>query len=172
MFNYKKIIVIGCSGSGKTTFSTKLTDIIHIPLYYLDSIYWNEDCSHISRRKLIKKQKEIFKRDKWIIDGNFRHTLKMRIKAAELIYFFDIPVKDCLNGAINRVKNKEKRPDLPCELPVNDELLDFIKNFNTDVRPLIFDYFNKYKDKNVIIFKSREEADDYIKNLSKEFEQN
>ncbi|MCM1115825.1 MAG: adenylate kinase [Clostridium sp.] len=168
MFNYNKVIVIGCSGSGKTTFSTKLTEIIHIPLYYLDRIYWNADCSHITRQAFIEKQKEILTKDKWIVDGNFRSTLEMRIKAAEMIFLFDIPVEDCISGAVNRVKNKEKRPDLPCELPADDELVTLIKCFNTDVRPMIFDYLNTYSDKKVVIFTSREQADDYLKNLSKE----
>lgn len=168
MFNYNKIIVIGCSGSGKTTFSLKLAKLVSIPLYHLDGIYWKEDATHITRRKLKSAQKKIFKNDKWIIDGNFRSTLEMRIKEAELIFFFDIDTADCLNGAINRVKNKEERVDLPCELPVNDELITFIKNFNTDVKPLILKYFKKYHRKEVVTFHSRAEADVYIEKLSED----
>ena len=36
MFPYKKIAVIGCPGSGKTTFSKKLAAITALPLYNLD----------------------------------------------------------------------------------------------------------------------------------------
>ena len=39
----KKVIVIGCPGSGKSTFSKKLNTITGIPLYHLDMIYWNKD---------------------------------------------------------------------------------------------------------------------------------
>ena len=34
----KKIIIIGCPGSGKTTFAEKLRDKTGLPLYYLDAI--------------------------------------------------------------------------------------------------------------------------------------
>ena len=41
----KKIIVIGCPGSGKSHFSRKLAALTGLPLYHLDMIYsllvWN-----------------------------------------------------------------------------------------------------------------------------------
>lgn len=49
MFPYKKIAVIGCSGSGKTTFSKKLASITGLPLYHLDLIYWKSDATHLQR---------------------------------------------------------------------------------------------------------------------------
>lgn len=79
MFNYKKIIVIGCSGAGKSTFSRKLHKATGIELFHLDAMYWNKDGTHITREELMQKQKEIFKKDSFIIDGNFRNTLEMRI---------------------------------------------------------------------------------------------
>ena len=39
----KKIIVIGCPGSGKSTLSKKLNEILGIPVVYLDMLYWNSD---------------------------------------------------------------------------------------------------------------------------------
>lgn len=163
-FSYKKIIVIGCSGAGKTTFSKKLAQITDIPLYHLDSFYWKKDATHIPRCELIKKQKAVFKTDKWIIDGNFRNTLEMRIKESELIYFFDIPKDVCVQGVINR----NSRDELPCELPVNDELIGFIESFERDVKPFILNLFDKYSDKRIITFHSRNEADEYLEKLVKE----
>ena len=51
---------------------------------------------------------------------------------------------------------------MPCQLPSNDELIDFIKNFNKDVMPKIQLLIKKYN-KNVIVFHSHKEADDYIR---------
>ncbi|MGN0529042.1 MAG: hypothetical protein ACI4IE_07895, partial [Eubacterium sp.] len=143
-------------GSGKSTFSRKLREITKIDLYNLDTLYWNSDGSHIQRSEFIEKQEKIISGESWIIDGNFRNTLEMRIKNADLVFFLDLPTQVCINGAINR----GERPELPCKLPVNDELIDFIKNFNTDVKPKILELFNKYNS-NVITFKSHRQADDY-----------
>ena len=35
----KKIMVIGCPGSGKSTFSKKLHRIINVSLFHLDMMY-------------------------------------------------------------------------------------------------------------------------------------
>ena len=39
----KKVLVLGCSGSGKSTFSIKLQKKTKLPLYHLDNIWWNAD---------------------------------------------------------------------------------------------------------------------------------
>ena len=164
MFNYNKVIVIGCPGAGKSTFSRKLHIATEIDLYHLDSIYWNGDCTHISREELIQKQKEILKKNRYIIDGNFKSTLELRIKEADVVFLFDLPTEICIEGARKR---KGNRPEMPCQLPFNDELLDFIKNFNRDVMPKIQLLIEKYNN-NVIVFRSHKEADDYLKYISTE----
>lgn len=161
MFDYKKILVVGCPGSGKSTFSKKLHKATGIELFHLDALYWNKDCSHISRQELISKQREIFKKESYIIDGNFRNTLELRILHSEAVFFFDLPAEICIQGAKNR---KGNRPEMPCELPANDELVDFIKNFNCDVKPVMLELFKKHS-ANVITFHSRREADAYIEKI-------
>lgn len=162
MFNYKKIVVIGCPGAGKSTFSRKLHNATGIELFHLDSVYWNSDCTHISREELIKRQREILKKDSFIIDGNFKSTLELRIKEAEVVFWFDLPTEICIQGAKNR---KGNRPEMPCQLPANDELIDFIKSFNCDIVSQIKALLEKYNS-NVIIFHSHKEADDYIKGIT------
>ena len=56
----KKIIIIGCPGSGKTTFAEKLQRATNLPLYYLDAIWHKSDRTHISREEYDKKLAEIF----------------------------------------------------------------------------------------------------------------
>lgn len=160
MFKYKKIAIIGCCGAGKSVFSRKLATATGLPLYHLDLIYWREDCTHIARTEFLLRQKKIIDQDCWIIDGNFRNTLEYRIKEAELIFFFDLPTEVCLKGAMNR----GKRPDMPCILPADDELKNFIVNYNKTVKPIVFALFDKFPDKKVITFHSHQDADEYINN--------
>ena len=131
MFPYKKIAVIGCPGSGKTTFSKKLA----------------------------------VSNDEWIIDGNFKRTLEIRIKNAELIYFLDLPVDDCIYGVITREREKE----FPCFLPVNDELIEDVKKYNSVCKPIVLSLFEKYPDKKVVTFISHTQIDEYITKLEVEY---
>ena len=36
----RKVIVLGCPGSGKTIFSGKLEEYTRLPLFHLDNMWW------------------------------------------------------------------------------------------------------------------------------------
>ena len=51
----KKIIVIGCPGSGKSIFSKRLHNKIGIPLFHLDMMYWNEDKTTVDKEVFLER---------------------------------------------------------------------------------------------------------------------
>lgn len=160
-----KVIIIGCPGSGKTTFAEKLQKCTGLPLYYLDAIWHKPNKTHIPREEFDRKIGEIFETPKWIIDGNYKRTIEMRMKQSDTVFLFDLPVEVCLQGVTDRVG--KERYDLPwLETQVDPEFRQFIEDFPKDTLPYIYELIKKYKDeKSVIIFKSREEADEFIEKL-------
>ena len=158
-----KIIVIGSPGAGKSVFSQKLKDITNLPLYHLDMLYHNADGTHISKEELEDKLREIFKNDNWIIDGNYQRTLEMRLKECDTVFLLDFPTEVCLEGAKSRVG--KKREDMPwVEEKLDEKFKQCIIYFSNEKLPKIYELLNKYKDNlNIIIFKYREEADNYIR---------
>ena len=95
----KKVIVIGCPGSGKTTFAEKLQNFTGLPLYYLDAIWHKPDKTHIPREEFDERITEIFKTSEWIIDGNYGRTIEMRMKECDTVFLFDLPTEVCIQGA-------------------------------------------------------------------------
>lgn len=160
-----KAIIIGCPGSGKTTFAEKLQKCTGLPLYYLDAIWHKPDKTHIPREEFDQRIVEIFETPKWIIDGNYKRTIEMRMKQCDTVFLFDLPVEVCLQGVTDRVG--KERYDLPwLETELDPEFKQFIEDFPKDTLPYIYELIEKYKDdKRVIIFKSREEADGFIEKL-------
>ncbi len=161
----KKVIVIGCPGSGKTTFAEKLNKYTGLPLYYLDAIWHRPDKTHIPREEFDERIIEIFSTDEWIIDGNYGRTIEMRLKECDTVFLFDLPTEVCLQGATERLG--KGRYDLPwVEKELDSEFEGFIKEFSEKSLPRIYDLIEKYKEeKQVTIFKSREEADEYLLGL-------
>lgn len=161
-----KIIVIGCPGAGKSVFARKLRDATDIPLFHLDKLWHKPDQTNISNEEFYIQQNEIFKKERWIIDGNYQSTLEMRLKECDTVFLMDIPLEVCLLGAKSRIG--KKREDLPwIELGFDEEFKESIIDFPKNQLLQIYELLKKYRNKNVIIFKSRKEADDYLKMMKK-----
>ena len=62
----KKVIIIGCPGSGKSTFSRKLNNITGLPLFYLDMIFHKPDKTIYSQQEFDEKLSHIMELDEWI----------------------------------------------------------------------------------------------------------
>ena len=159
----KKAIIIGCPGSGKTTFAEKLHKCTGLPLYHLDAIWHKPDKTHIARDVFDERISEIFATDEWIIDGNYNRTIEMRLKECDTVFLFDLPVEVCLQGATERLGKGIY--DLPwIEKELDPELKQTIEDFPKNYLPVIYGLIEKYKaEKQVVIFTSREEADEYLK---------
>ena len=162
-----KILIIGCPGSGKSTFARKLNEIMNYTLYHLDLIWNKPDKTTISREEFDVILDNIFTEDKWIMDGNYQRTLEKRLKNCDTVFLLDYSLETCLGGAQGRVG--VKREDMPwVEETLNEEFKQKILDFSSTKLPVIYELLDKYKDgKEIVIFKNREEADNYLNEFSK-----
>ena len=162
-----KLIIIGCPGSGKSTFAKKLIEVLNYPLYHLDLIWNKPDKTTISREEFDIELEKIFKEDKWIMDGNYQRTLEKRLQHCDTVFLLDYSLETCLSGAQGRVGNK--REDMPwVEEKLNEEFKQKILDFSQDKLPVIYELLDKYKDgKEIIIFKNREDSDKYLDEFNK-----
>lgn len=98
----QRVVVVGCSGSGKSTFARKLADRTGLPLIHLDQEYWSpgwvERYDAVGWRARVA---ELCEGERWIIDGNYSDTFPMRLPRATAILWLDRTRMQCM-GSITR----------------------------------------------------------------------
>lgn len=168
----KRILIIGNAGSGKTTFAHKLAEKTNLPIVHLDKLFWCGNWEHLSRDEFDAVLQEELEKSEWTIDGNFGRTLPHRLKYCDTVFYFDLPTITCLWGSTTRViENYGKtRDDMGGNCPEyfdkqKRELYKAILTFNKKHRKKYRMLLAEHKDKNIVIFKSRKQADKYLEKL-------
>ena len=165
----KRVIVIGCGGSGKSTLSRVLSEKTNLPVVHLDKLFWKEGWVNISREEFDNLLNEELKKEEWIIDGNYDRTLKERLKKSDTVIYLDYPRMTCLLGVVKRVLSNygKVRADMAegCPEKFDLEFIKWIWNFNKEHRDKFYKILKEEKDKQIYIFRNRKECNKFVKNL-------
>ena len=162
----KKIIVIGCPGSGKSTFSEKLQAQTGLPLHHLDKIWWKPDRSHIRRAEFDAILQTIIGQDSWILDGDYSRTYEVRLAACDTVFFLDYDETVCMEGI--RRRTGRQRTDMPwTDSELDPGLVREVMKYRTGNRPAVLSLLNRYNHKDIHIFHTRGEADEWLASRGK-----
>lgn len=165
----KKIVVVGNNGSGKTTFATKLAEILGLPLIHLDAEFWQPGWKTVPREHWIERINTISSGDEWIIDGQYGSTLKQRFIAADCVIFMDISRPTCFKNLVKRrfKYHSKPRPDMPEDCPEiirSDELVQ-MWNYPKSERNRVLSYMIRYPKKEMHTFYSLKAANQWLEKL-------
>ena len=163
----QKILVIGCCGAGKSTFSKKLHSILNLEIIHLDQYYHKPNWEEAEEDEWKKIVNSLVQKPSWIMDGNYGGTFDVRFKEADTIIYLDYSTILCFWRVIRRiVKHHGKvRPDMPegCKERFDLEFLYFVLTFNRKFRKGIIQKLNLVKDeKKVQVFKTDKQADKFL----------
>ena len=86
---FERINVIGTSGSGKTTFARELAELLNLPCYEMDQLFWKADWQESSDDELFQRVHEVTSRSRWVLDGNYSRTIPIRWKEVQLVIWLD-----------------------------------------------------------------------------------
>lgn len=166
----QKIILIGSGGSGKSTLARAMGKKLSYPVDHLDVLLWRPNWEAVPREEQRHIQETLTSRDTWIIDGNYGGTLDLRIDAADMVIFLDLPRTLCLYRALKRTWRYRKtgRPDMAvgCPEKLSFDFLKWIWRFPIDKRPSILSTLETTSDKRIIHLQSRHAVKQFLQSLS------
>ncbi|MEK4511985.1 DNA topology modulation protein [Paenibacillus anaericanus] len=158
-----KIMIIGSSGSGKSTFSREIGELLKLPVYHLDAYFWKPGWIQTPHEEWENFNTRLVTKEEWIIDGHYGRTVEIRMQAADVIIFFDLsPWITTYRVIKRRVQYHGKtRPDLNegCPESLDWQFIKYGWNFRRDKRPGIIEKLKKHSsDSKIIIIKNRKES--------------
>ena len=168
----KKVLVLGCAGSGKSTFSELLGQSKGLPVVHLDSLYWKPGWIASTEEEWDQVIEKLIHKEEYILDGNYSRTLEVRLRESDTVFYFDYPRYLCLYRVIKRriLNHGRTRPDMAenCKEKIDYEFISWVWNFNKTNRPKIIKKLEEVKEiKQVYIFRKPRELKNYIKTILK-----
>jgi hypothetical protein len=85
-----RYLIIGCSGSGKSTFARKIAESCDVPYHDADSLYWGKGWKLSTDEEVVASLP--LDSDNWVTDGNFTGHRCEVWKRATSIVWLDFPV--------------------------------------------------------------------------------
>lgn len=135
----QRIMVIGPCGAGKSTLSRILAEKFGLPLTHIDQLHWSAGWVEGEREQLRADLEPIIAQDRWVIDGNYKGSMDVRLQRADHVVYLDYPIPLCFWRAFKRVwkYRGRARPDMTegCPERFDAEFFLYILRWNRDARP-------------------------------------
>jgi adenylate kinase family enzyme len=119
-----RILVIGCSGGGKSTLARELELKLGSPIVHLDVLFWRPGWVESSYDEFRPKVEAAVAEDRWIMDGNYSRTFDIRMPRADTVIWVDQPRLLCIWRAFARTMRQfnKVRADLAPGCPEKIDL--------------------------------------------------
>lgn len=135
-----RVVILGNSGVGKSTFARSLGHRMAAPVVHLDSLFYGPGWAPSDVAEFREKVALATEGEAWIVDGNFLSLAgDITLARADLILWLEQPRWLAMSRALWRCLdlNGRDRPDLPagCRDAPSREMLGFIWTFDRIARP-------------------------------------
>ena len=167
-----RVVILGRSGTGKTTLAKLLSHKLHMPYLHLDSVYWKKNWESLPKPIFNKKIRMYLKKHpRFVMDGNYTNTetFMERLMIADTIILLDYDKTVALKGIIKREKQYKHRyrSDMAegCIENIDQEFLHYVYRFdkkNIRLKACIRSFIGNKK---VYIFRSREDLMRFVAQL-------
>ncbi len=98
----RRVMVIGCSGAGKSWLSKRIAREFALPLVSLDAMYWQPGWQPSEPAVWRDTVRRLAGQPRWVMDGNYAGTFDIRVPHADMVVFLDQPRWRCIIGILTR----------------------------------------------------------------------
>lgn len=166
----RRVLVLGCSGAGKTTLTIAIGRKLGLPVIHLDAHYWNPGWVETAKDEWPQKVARLVEAERWVMDGNYSNTLDLRLERCDTAIFVDRGRFSCLWRILKRrfTYRGRTRPDVPPDCPeqIGWEFILWVWNYHQRVRPLTLTKLRECsEEKRVVFLRSDQEAAQFIAGL-------
>lgn len=88
----KRIVVVGTTGSGKTTMANRLSEKLGIPHTELDALNWGPNWEMRPPEDFCAAVEQATRGETWVVDGNYSRAREIVWPRADTIVWLDYPL--------------------------------------------------------------------------------
>jgi adenylate kinase family enzyme len=151
----KRVLILGCPASGKSTLARELARRTGLPLVHLDRVFWRPNWVQATEEQFQASLAVELKKPKWIMDGNYGRTIVERLEFADTAILLDFSRWLCFWRAAKRslVGLGRTRPDMgdECREKFDPEFFYFIWRFRRDHIPKVMDALDRFPGEKVVL---------------------
>jgi adenylate kinase family enzyme len=170
----QRVLVMGSSGSGKSTFARRLSGITGLPMISLDALFWKPGWVASDAAEFDHRVVQATRLPRWVMDGNYisHGAAELRRSLADAVVWFDLPRRTCMTGIMTRIAHSygKVRPEMApgCPEKIDFEFFRYVWSYRRLQRPKMLKYFEGLRtDQALICFTSRAQADRYLADITR-----
>lgn len=88
----QRIVVVGTTGSGKTTMAGRLARKLNFPHIELDALNWGPDWTMRPNEEFLALVEEATRGQNWVVDGNYSRSREIVWARADTVVWLDYPL--------------------------------------------------------------------------------
>lgn len=107
----RRVVVVGCSNSGKSTLARSLADAMDAPFIELDALFWMPEWQGRDLESFRTIADGATQGDTWVVAGNYRRVADVVWPRADTMVWLDLPLplllRRCLVRSWRRWRDRE-----------------------------------------------------------------